>query len=212
VAYALKCLTDPNVPSNEGFYRPISIIAPEGSIVNAVFLAASTGRARACQRVVDVIINALATAIPERVVAAANGANTTGIFYGKDPESSDYYVCLETYGRGFGGRAHKDGKDGVQVRITNTSNLPVEALGSEYPLQIETYSLISDSGGAGGNRGELGLKRDIKILGHTSKFSTQGERFRLKPCGSLWWSWRRALKTDFESRYRTKKHFAVECL
>lgn len=183
VAYTLKCLTDPNIPSNDGFYRPIRIIAPEGSILNATFPAASAGRAQACQRVVDVIIGALSQAIPERAVAAANGANTTAVFYGKNPANNEYYVYLETYGGGFGGRAHKDGKDGVQVHITNTSNLPVEALESEYPLRIETYCLIPDSGGAGEYRGGLGLRRDVRILDHTSKFSAQAERFVIQPWG-----------------------------
>ena len=183
VAYTLKCLIDPNVPSNDGFYRPIEIIAPEGTIVNASFPAASAGRAQACQRVVDVIIGALAQAIPERAVAAANGSNTTAIFYGKNPETDEYYVYLETYGGGFGGRAHKDGKDGVQVHITNTSNLPIEALESEYPLFIETYCLIPDSDGAGKYRGGLGLRRDVRVVGHTCNFSAQGERFILRPWG-----------------------------
>ncbi len=183
VAYTLKCLTAPNIPSNEGFFRPIHIIAPKGTIVNAAFPAASAGRAQACQRVVDVIIGALAQAIPERAVAAANGANTTAVFYGKNPVTGEYYVYMETYGGGSGGRAHKDGKDGVQVHITNTSNLPVEALESEYPLQIERYTFIPDSGGVGKFRGGMGLRRDIRILDHTSKFSAQGERFVLAPWG-----------------------------
>ena len=183
VAYTLKCLIDPNVPSNEGFYRPIHIIAPEGTITNAAFPAASAGRAQACQRVVDVIIGALAQAVPERAVAAANGSNTTAVFYGKNPKTNEYYVYLETYGGGSGGRAYKDGKDGVQVHITNTSNLPIEALESEYPLFIETYALIPDSGGAGKYRGGMGLRRDVRILGHTCNFSAQGERFSLQPWG-----------------------------
>lgn len=183
VAYTLKCLIDPNVPSNEGFYRPIHIVAPEGTITNAAFPAASAGRAQACQRVVDVIIGALAPAIPERAVAAANGSNTTAVFYGKNPQTREYYVYLETYGGGSGGRAFKDGKDGVQVHITNTSNLPIEALESEYPLFIETYTLVPDSGGAGKYRGGMGLRRDVRILDHTCTFSAQGERFVLQPWG-----------------------------
>jgi N-methylhydantoinase B len=132
---------------------------------------------------VDVIIGALAQAIPERAVGAANGANTTAVFYGKKPETDEYYVYLETYGGGFGGRAHKDGKDGVQVHITNTSNLPIEALESEYPLFVETYCLIPDSDGAGEYRGGLGLRRDIRIQDHTCSFAAQGERFVLPPWG-----------------------------
>jgi N-methylhydantoinase B len=133
--------------------------------------------------VVDAIIGALAPAIPDRAVAAANGSNTTAVFYGKNPKTDEYYVYLETYGGGSGGRAYKDGKDGVQVHITNTSNLPIEALESEYPLFIETYALIPDSSGAGKFRGGMGLRRDVRILGHTCNFSAQGERFVLQPWG-----------------------------
>ena len=183
VAYTLKCLIGPDIPSNEGFYRPIKIVAPEGLLVNSTFPAATASRAQACQRVVDVIIGALAPAIPEKAVAAANGSNTAVTFYGKKPESNEYYIYIETYGGGFGGRAHKDGKDGVQVHITNTSNLPIEALEPEYPLFIEAYSLVPDSGGPGRYRGGLGLRRDIRIIGHTSEISAQAERFKIKPWG-----------------------------
>jgi N-methylhydantoinase B len=183
VAYTLKCLIGPDIPSNEGFYRPITIIAPEGTIVNSLAPAATASRAQACQRVVDVIIGALAQALPERAVGAANGSNTSGTFYGRKPNSGEYYVYIETYGGGSGGRAFKDGKDGVQVHITNTSNLPIEALEPEYPLFIEGYSLVPDSSGAGKFRGGLGLRRDIRILDHICEFSAQGDRFRRKPWG-----------------------------
>lgn len=183
VAYTLKCLIGPDIPSNEGFYRPIRIIAPEGSLVNSSFPAATASRAQACQRVVDVIIGALAQAIPKRAVAAANGSNTALTFYGRKPESGQYYVYIETYGGGSGGRANKDGKDGVQVHITNTSNLPIEALEQEYPLFIETYTLVPDSGGPGKCRGGLGLRRDIRIVGHSCEIAAQAERFRIGPWG-----------------------------
>ena len=151
--------------------------------MNSTFPAATASRAQACQRVVDAIIGALAPAIPDRAVAAANGSNTALTFYGRKPESGQYYVYIETYGGGSGGRAHKDGKDGVQVHITNTSNLPIEALEQEYPLFIENYTLVPDSGGPGQYRGGLGLQRDIRIVGHTCEISTQAERFRIPPWG-----------------------------
>jgi N-methylhydantoinase B len=183
VAYTLKCLIGPDIPSNEGFYRPIRIIAPEGSLVNSTFPAATASRAQACQRVVDAIIGALAPAIPERAVAAANGSNTAVTFYGKIPKTDEYYVYIETYGGGSGGRLHKDGKDGVQVHITNTSNLPIEALEQEYPLFIESYSLVPDSGGPGRHRGGLGLCRDLRIIDHTCEIAVQAERFKTRPWG-----------------------------
>ena len=160
----------------------VEITAPEGTIVNARFPAAVAGRANTAQRIVDVLIGALAQALPERAVGAANGANTTAVFFGEDP-SGGSYLYLETLGGGFGGRASKDGKDGVQVHITNTSNLPVEAIEMEYPLMVESYALIEDSGGAGTHRGGMGLRRVIRPVGHEAVFSGMGERFRHQPWG-----------------------------
>ena len=183
VYYTLKGLLDPDIPNNHGLIRAVEITAPEGSIVNAVFPAAVAGRANTSQRIIDVLIGALAQALPTRAVAAANGANTTAVFFGQDPVRKRPYVYLETLGGGFGGRATKDGKDGVQVHITNTSNLPVEAIETEYPLMVESYGLIEDSGGAGTHRGGLGLRRVIRPVGHETVFSGMGERFRHQPWG-----------------------------
>jgi N-methylhydantoinase B len=90
---------------------------------------------------------------------------------------------METIGGGSGARSYKDGKDGVQVHVTNTSNLPVEALENEYPLLIERYELVPDSGGAGKWRGGVGLRRVYRPLGHTAVFSGQGERCVSHPWG-----------------------------
>ncbi len=100
-----------------------------------------------------------------------------------DPRTNRAYVYLETLGGGFGGRALKDGKDGVQVHITNTSNLPVEAIEMESPLLVEEYSLVTDSGGAGRHRGGMGLRRVVRPLGHACIFNGTGERFRHRPWG-----------------------------
>jgi N-methylhydantoinase B len=183
VSYALKALLDPDVPNNQGVLDSYELVAEPGTIVDCVFPASTAARAHVCQRIVDVIIGALAPAIPRLAVGAANGANTTAVFTGTDPRSGRPYVYLETLGGGFGGRVAKDGKDGVQVHITNTSNLPVEAIESEYPLIVESYALVEDSGGAGRFRGGLGLRRVIRPLGHEAIFSGHGERFRHAPWG-----------------------------
>ena len=183
VAYALKALLDPDVPNNQGVLDVIDVFAPEGTVVNCAAPAATAARAHVCQRIVDCVIGALAPAIPDRAVAAANGANTTAVLSGIDPATKQRYVYLETLGGGFGGRATKDGKDGVQGHITNTSNLPVEAIEMEYPLRVESYGLIEDSGGAGTYRGGLGLRRVVKPVGHEAVFSGTGERFRFAPWG-----------------------------
>ena len=180
--YCLKVLSDPDCPQNHGMLDPVTIKAPLGSIVNAAFPAASAARAQTCQRIVDVVMGALASAYPDRVVAAGNGANTSAAFFGRN-EDGEYYVYLETLGGGAGARSYKDGSDGIQVHMTNTSNLPIEALETEYPLMIERYQFVEDSGGPGRFRGGLGIRRDYRPIGHTTTFSGQGERFTNRPWG-----------------------------
>lgn len=183
VCYALKALLDPDVPNNQGVLDLPEILVKKGSLLDAQFPAPVAARANTCQRIIDVILGALAKAKPEAAVAAANGANTTAVFSGINPSTGVSYVYLETLGGGFGGRATKDGKDGVQVHITNTSNLPVEAIEMEYPLMVHSYKLIEDSGGAGRNRGGLGLERIIEPIKHDCTFNGAGERFENQPWG-----------------------------
>lgn len=183
ICFAIKALLDPNVPNNHGIFDAIVLKASLGSFVNCVAPAAVALRANSCQRVVDCVFGALASQVPDRVIAGANGANTSAVFAGKDPRTGQLYVYLETLGGGMGARATFDGKDGVQVNITNTSNLPVEAIELEYPLRVEEYSLIENTGGAGRFRGGLGIRRVIRPVGHTCEFNGVGERFLHKPWG-----------------------------
>jgi len=124
-----------------------------GTILHASAPAAVDGRMQTSARVVDLVHGALAQAVPERVIAACNGACIAAVFSGVHPATGNYYVYLETIGGGFGARATKDGLDGVHVHTTNTSNLPVEGLEPEYPLMVERYELVDDSGGPGRWRG-----------------------------------------------------------
>ena len=181
--YALKSLLDPDIPNSQGVLDTAEVSAPPGTVVNAVFPASVAARANTCQRIVDVIFGALAGALPDRVPAAANGANTTAVFAGTDPDTGVPYVYLETLGGGMGARPDRDGKDAVQIHMTNTSNLPVEAIEMEYPLLVEEYGLVPDSGGAGRWRGGLGLRRVVRPLGHDCTFNGLGERFRHEPWG-----------------------------
>ncbi|WP_336980872.1 hydantoinase B/oxoprolinase family protein [Altererythrobacter fulvus] len=182
VAYVFRAMVDPECPINQGMLDAMEVIAPEGCLVNAAFPAAVAGRANTCQRIIDTVIGALAEAMPGEAVGAANGANTMAVFSGRGADGKRY-VYLETVGGGFGGRATHDGKDGVQVHLINTSNLPVEAIETEYPLLVEAYELIPDTGGAGTYRGGLGLRRVLRPRGHVAMFSGQGERFRNAPWG-----------------------------
>jgi hypothetical protein len=128
-------------------------------VLNCVHPAAVNGRIAPCQRVVDLIHGALAQAVPERVIAACNGVCASATFIGEMPDTGKLWVYLETIGGGSGARADKDGLDGVHVHMTNTSNLPVEALEVEYPLTILRYELVDGSGGRGRHRGGMGLRR-----------------------------------------------------
>jgi len=183
VCYALKAMLDPDLPNNQAAIDAVEIIAPAGSVANCLPPAAVALRANTCQRVIDVVIGALADVLPSQAIGAANGANTSIVFAGVDPRSGAPYVYLETLGGGMGGRNDRDGKDGVQVHITNTSNLPVEAIEMEYPLRVEEYALVTDSGGAGRFRGGMGLRRRIRPVGHVCEFNGVGERFRRAPWG-----------------------------
>jgi N-methylhydantoinase B len=183
VYYAVKTLVGPDIPANAGLFRPIHVAAPAGTMLNCVAPAAVNSRTQTCQRVVDLIHGALAPAIPDRIIAACNGACVSSTFSGVNPRTGEFYVYLETIGGGFGARATKDGLDGVHVHITNTSNLPVEALEPEYPLVVERYALVDDSGGAGAWRGGLGIVREIRAEDHDCHAFVHGARRRSSPWG-----------------------------
>ena len=183
VAYSLKGMLDPDIPNNQGVLDVCETTAPVGCLLNCVAPAPVAARANTSQRIVDVVIGALAAALPQSAVGAANGANTTAVFSGTDPATGKGYLYLETLGGGFGGRNDRDGTDGIQVHITNTSNLPIEVIETEYPLRVESYGLIEDSGGAGRYRGGMGIRRVIGPVGHECIFNGAGERFRHQPWG-----------------------------
>lgn len=183
VYYTIKTLIDPDIAPNAGLYRPVTIEAPEGSIINCSAPAAVNGRSETCQRIVDLIQGALAPAVPERITGASNGANTGVHFSGHDRARGRDFVYLETIGGGSGARYNKDGLDGVQVHMTNTSNLPVESLETEYPLMVEAYEFIEDSGGVGEHRGGMGIRRRIRAEAEDVHFWLDTSRQKSQPWG-----------------------------
>jgi len=184
VYYTIRAMTDPDIPPNEGCYRPISIVAPEGTVVNARPPAAvAAGNLETSQRIVDVLIGALALAVPERAIGACQGTMNNVTIGGIDPRSGKPYTFYETIGGGLGARSIKDGIDGIHCHMTNTLNTPVEALEIAYPLRVERYELRSDSCGAGRWRGGLGIRRDLRIVGHRAKVSLIGDRRAIPPYG-----------------------------
>ena len=182
--YAVRCVTDPDIPPNHGCYRPVTIDAPEGSIVNPDPPAAVVGgNLETSQRVTDAVLGAFAEAVPERAVAGSQGTMNNVTFGGTDPRSDSPYAFYETQGGGSGGHAGGDGMDGVHVHMSNTMNTPVEVLETAYPLRVESYALRPDSGGAGEFRGGLGLRRDVRVRDHVATFSLLADRRRHAPYG-----------------------------
>lgn len=182
--YAIRCVTDPEIPPNHGCYRPISISAPPGSIVNAEPPAAVVGgNLETSQRVTDVLLGAFGEVVPSRVIGACQGTMNNITLGGTDPRDGSPYAFYETEGGGFGGRAGGDGMDGVHVHMSNTLNTPAEVLETAYPLRIVRYELRTDSGGAGEFRGGLGIRRDIEVMGHEASFSVLADRRRHAPFG-----------------------------
>ncbi|MFO7979916.1 MAG: hydantoinase B/oxoprolinase family protein [Candidatus Aminicenantes bacterium] len=182
VYYSVKAIIAPKIHINHGFMRNIRIKAPKGSLVNAEEPAAVGGRTDTAQRVVDVIMGAFSKVLPEKVIAASNGATTAIIFGGTKALSGKDFVYVEALGGGMGSRKEKDGQDGVQVNITNTSNLPIEAMEMEYPLRVLSYGLVPDSGGAGRFRGGLGIQKSIQALVPLT-FSAHSDRHKVSPWG-----------------------------
>lgn len=184
VYYALKCIIDPDLPTNHGAYRAVDVVAEEGSLVQATFPAAvCNANILTDQRLVDVVLGALVDAVPDRVTAACSGEMNLVNLGGIDDRTGVYYNYVETYGGGQGGSQHQDGMDGVHTHMTNTRNTPVEVIESSYPFRIDRYGLVPDTEGAGQYRGGLGMTREIVLLGEEAKFSLSADRRNLAPWG-----------------------------
>ncbi len=163
--YVVKTLLDPDLIANQGMFSAIELRIPEGTITNPTFPAAVGMRSATAQRVAGAIIGAFAPLLPqERLMASSNDAMPAIVMSGQSRRRQGTYVYVETIGGGSGALFNEDGMDGAHVHITNSSNLPAEALENEYPLLVEEYALIPDSGGYGQYRGGLGIARQIRAL------------------------------------------------
>jgi len=179
--FAIKCLTDPYIPQNEGCIRPIKVVAPEGSFFNPRFPTAVGGRAIVNQRLFEVVMGALSQAIPEKVItAASHWANPN--FGGFNSRTGKHFVCYEIVVGGFGARSNKDGCEAM-VSAFNISNIPVEVLETNYPLRIERFEIVQDSAGSGQYRGGCAIRRDIRVLENDIQFSNLTDRQRYPPFG-----------------------------
>ena len=163
--YVFRCLLAEDVPAAAGLMRPIQVIAPQGTIVNARPPAAvAGGNVETSQRIVDVLLRALAQAIPDRIPAAASGTMNNLTIGGVDPRTHEPFAYYETIAGGMGARPGKPGVSGVHTHMTNSLNTPAEALEYAYPLRVRRYSLRPGSGGDGRFRGGDGIVREIEVL------------------------------------------------
>ena len=163
--YVFRCLLAEDVPATAGLMRPIRVIAPAGTVVNARLPAAvAGGNVETSQRIVDVLLRALAQAVPDTIPAAASGTMNNLTIGGSDPRTGEPFAYYETIAGGMGARPSKAGVSGVHTHMTNSLNTPAEALESAYPLRVRRYSLRPGSGGAGKHRGGDGIVREIEVL------------------------------------------------
>jgi N-methylhydantoinase B/oxoprolinase/acetone carboxylase alpha subunit len=153
---------------NAGISRPVRVIAPEGSIVNATRPAAvAGGNVETSQRITDVILGALARAVPDRMPAASQGTMNNVTLGGQDPRTGQRFAYYETIGGGMGARNGLDGISGVHTHMSNTRNTPVEAIEHYLPVRIRRYGLRKGSGGRGTYRGGDGIIREYEMLAET---------------------------------------------
>jgi N-methylhydantoinase B len=183
VNYVFRSLMGLDVPNNSGCMLPIKIIAPPASVVNASHPAAvAAGNVETSQRIVDVLLGALAQACPERVPAASQGTMNNVSIGGWDPFRQQFFTYYETIGGGTGASSLADGITAIHSHMTNTLNTPVEALEYAYPLQVMRYEIRQNSGGDGLQRGGDGIRRELKLL-TDAQVTLLTERRKTRPYG-----------------------------
>jgi N-methylhydantoinase B/oxoprolinase/acetone carboxylase alpha subunit len=183
VLYVFRCLVDDDIPFNTGLMRPIRLVLPERSVVNAAFPAPTAGgNVETSQRLVDVLLGALAQAVPERIPAASSGTMNNVTFGGQDPERQTGFAYYETIGGGMGAGRDSDGLSGVHTHMTNSLNTPLEALENYLPVRIRRYGIRPGSGGKGKRRGGDGIVREYEFSVPT-QVSIISERRRFAPYG-----------------------------
>jgi N-methylhydantoinase B len=187
VYMTFQAATDPDIAPNSGCYRPINVIAPEGTVVNPRFPAACTGGNEVTLVIHNTVFRALAqiprSAAGPRVMACDHGSSNNLLIAGNDPRTGDRYVLYEYPEGGWGGNEDRDGLSAVFSIAGNTWNIPVEAVERRFPIRIERYEYCADSGGPGVHRGGLGVRRDYRVLDHEAEVSVVGNRVIVAPWG-----------------------------
>jgi len=185
VHYALRAVTDPTIPMNEGCFRPVSVEAPEGSLLNPRRPApVGGGNVETSMRNADLLLQAFAKAAPDRI-PASSGGTMSNVMLGGATGNDQPWAFYETNGCGMGARPSSDGPSGIHCHMTNTLNTPIEAIERYYPLRVTTYELADGSGGAGRHRGGDGLIRSLTLTEGSARCSLLSDRHRIRPPGAV---------------------------
>jgi len=177
----IRSLMDPAIPNTAGVFRPIRVVAPEGTLVNARPPAPVAARALTCFRIVDTVMGAMAEALPQKVFATGEGGISVVMVQGE--RSGEPYLLMDSVGCCWGGRPDKDGLEGVTAIALNISNIPVEIIERDCPLRIERYGFVTDTGGPGAHRGGLALERVYRLLGDRAFLQVRSDRRAYRPYG-----------------------------
>jgi len=183
---ALKTIIDPDglIPPNSGCWRTITVSAPKGCVLNAEFPSPVVyANHEISHRVCDMTFGAVAEFWPDNTMACSQGTSAVVTFGGEDPRNKQRYVSYETIKGGFGARPNKDGINAIASGISNTMNTPIEILEMSFPVRVDEYVLVTDSGGAGRFRGGLGASRIWTVLDHKARASACLERTKSAPFG-----------------------------
>lgn len=181
--YAARALLGPEIPANEGCYRPLAVTVPPGSLLNPGPDAPRVGgNHETSQRVVDAVLRALAPVLPDRIVAGGPGTAGLVIFSGRRADGRPF-ILYEVHGGGEGASQGRDGTNAIRVHMSNVMNTPVEVIETEYPLRVERCELRAGSAGPGRHRGGVGLRRAYRLLGERAELTTMIERMRVAPWG-----------------------------
>ncbi len=183
---ALKTIIDPDglIPPNSGCWRTITVSAPKGCVLNAEFPSPVVyANHEISHRVCDMTFGAVAEFWPDNTMACSQGTSAVITFGGEDPRNKQRYVSYETIKGGFGARPNKDGINAIASGISNTMNTPIEILEMSFPVRVNEYVLVTDSGGAGRFRGGLGASRTWTVLDHKARASACLERTKSAPFG-----------------------------
>jgi N-methylhydantoinase B len=185
VYQAVRCALTVEIPNTSGAFRPIHVLTKPGTIAEVVMPGASSMRGVTGFRVLDAVNGALAQLVPTRVGAAGEGGNTLAIFSADRPDGSGRFIFYELVVGTWGGTPESDGNDGLTNPASLAANIPVEVAESEFPIVIERYGLVPDSGGAGKHRGGLAIERVWRCLTPDTSLIVRSDRSAHAPYGLL---------------------------